>query len=259
VRTIHTLIVDDEPLAREGLRDLLQPADDFEIVGECSDGMSAVKAILSRKPDLVFLDVQMPGMDGFDVLRNVEDVYVPHVIFITAYDTFAIKAFEVHALDYLLKPIDPERFRPALDRARIACARAVNDRSDLNRQLLALLDDLQNRQKSQDRIVIRTARGVISFVKVKEIMWLQAEGDYVAIHTREKNHVVRGTLSEFHEKLDPQQFVRIHRSTVVNIDRIKILEPLFYGEYSVILHDGTKLKLSRSYRKKVQSYLKHAL
>lgn len=224
---IRALIVDDEALARERVRSLLQGTD-VTVIEECSGGRDAVDAILEHRPDLVFLDVQMPDLDGFEVLDAVASEWLPAVIFVTAYDEYAIKAFDVHAIDYLLKPIEPERFSKALARAT-------------KRGLLNLLD-----ARPIDRLVIR-ARGKVSFLKPSEIDWIEADGKHVHLHAGRETHVVRHTLTGLEQRLAAHGFVRVHRSAIVNVDRIKELEPWFHGEYVVILKDGTKLTSSAAH------------
>ncbi len=242
---IRTLIVDDEPLAREGIRQQLQSYPDVEIVGEGSDGIQAVEMIENAKPDLVFLDIQMPERDGFGVIEEIGPEHMPVVIFVTAYDEHALRAFEIHALDYLLKPLDPERFREALSRARNQLS--LKQSSALSDKLLKLIEGMPARNPCLHRIAIKTA-GKVFFVNALDVDWIQANGDYVMVHAQGKKHLIREKISDLQRKLDPHQFIRIHRSSIVNIDRIKDLEPLFYGDYSVNLNDGTKLTLSRSYR-----------
>ncbi|MBI1808157.1 MAG: response regulator transcription factor [Ignavibacteria bacterium] len=253
---MRTLIVDDEPLAREGVRRLLASVANIEIIGECADGVQAFERILAAKPDLVFLDVQMPELDGFGVIRKIGPENMPMVIFVTAYDEFAIRAFDVHALDYLLKPIDPDRFALTLSRVRSS----AEDRRILamNQKLVSLLEDVTSSSKYLDRISVKSG-GKIVFVKTNEVEWIQAEGDYVSLHTQGKKHLVRGKIGQLQERLDPRQFARIHRSIIVNIDQIIELQPLFYGEYRVTLRNGTKLTLSRSYKEKLNSLLNQHL
>jgi two-component system, LytTR family, response regulator len=224
----RAIIVDDEALARERVRTLLADAPGVTIVAECSGGREAVDQILAERPELVFLDVQMPDLDGFDVLEAVASEWLPQVIFVTAYDEYAIKAFDVHAIDYLLKPIEPERFRKAL--ARVT-----------KRDLLAMLDE-----RPIDRLVIRT-RSKVSFLRPSEIDWIEADGKHAVLHAGRETHVVRHTLTRLEQRLAPHGFVRVHRSAIVNVDRIRELEPWFHGEYVVILKDGTKLTSSAAH------------
>ena len=249
---IRTLIVDDEPLAREGLQALLQKEKDIELIGQCEDGKEAVKAIAKKKPDLVFLDVQMPELDGFGVLERFDLSELPAIVFVTAYDQYALKAFEVHAVDYLLKPVDGERFRATLDRVRRQLALKQND--GIPQKLTALLEDLATKQKTLDRLVVKTG-GKIFFLKTDEIDWIEAAGDYVKLHVGTAAHLVRETLTVLESKLDPEKFLRIHRSTIVNLDRIKEMQPMFYGDYVVILRSGTQLSMSRTYKEKLSKML----
>src|SRR5216117_1146340 len=237
---IRALIVDDEALARERVRTLLAAAPGVEILTECTGGREAVEAILEHQPDLVFLDVQMPDLDGFQVLEALGDDQLPAIVFVTAYDEYALRAFDVHAVDYLLKPIEPERFARTLARVR----ETLGDKSD--RRLAALLDALATRDLPLDRLVIRT-RGTVSFLKPSEIDWVEADGKHVKLHAGRETHVVRQQLKRLEPRLAPHGFVRVHRSAIVNVDRIKELEPWFHGEYVVILKDGTKLTSSAAH------------
>ena len=245
--TLRVAIVDDEELARRGIRTRLERAGDVEIVAECSNGRQAADAIRRSAPDLVFLDVQMPGKTGFDVIEEVGWESFPYVIFITAHDQYAIRAFEVNALDYLLKPIDEERFDLALQRAREGLA-GDRDR-ELGQRLASLLGEggAQAAGKQNDRIAVRAANRVV-FVRTSEIDWVEATGDYVTLHVGKKSWLMRETLAEMDRKLQAKGFTRIHRSTIVNTERIGEMRALDNGEYRLRLHDGTELKLSRSYR-----------
>jgi two-component system LytT family response regulator len=243
---INVLIVDDEPLARERIRALLERDPDVVVAGECSDGEEAVAAIRSLAPDLVFLDVQMPEKDGFDVVREVGASAMPTVVFVTAYDQYAVRAFDVCALDYLLKPFDEDRFAQALARAKTQARGDV--RGDvLQRRMLALVEEMRARSRYLDRLMIK-AGGHLFFLKAEEIDWIEAEGNYVRLHVGEASHLLRETVVGLEAQLDPGRFLRIHRSTIVNLDRVREIQPLFHGEYRVVLHDGTKLTLSRGYR-----------
>jgi two-component system, LytTR family, response regulator len=249
---IRTLIVDDEPLGRERIRTLIGDDAEIEIVGECSDGMQAVAAIERTRPDLVYLDVQMPEMDGFAVLDAIAGERMPAIIFVTAYDRYAVQAFEVHALDYLLKSFDRERFQDALRRAKEQIR--YSQEGLWNERLTGLLEDLQAQQTRLTRFVIRSA-GRIFFLRVEEIDWLEAAGNYVRIHVGRESHLIRETLQSVEGRLDPAKFLRVHRSTVVNFDRIKELQPLFHGDYVIRLQDGTELTLTRNYREKLAGLL----
>jgi two-component system, LytTR family, response regulator len=254
LNTIRTIIVEDEPLARERLRTLLEGEPDIEIVAECGDGESAVEAIQEQEPQLVFLDVNMPELDGFGVLERVGPEAIPAVVFVTAYDQFAVQAFEAHAIDYILKPFDEDRFRTAVARARHALrARASQD---IDSRLAALLGDLR-RPRHLERLAIK-AGGKIVFIRTEEIDWIGAEGNYARLHTGNRSHLLRETMSTLESKLDPDRFLRIHRSTIVNTESIAELEPLFQGDYVVILRDGTRLTSSRGYRSKLQSFMNRA-
>lgn len=265
MQKIRALIVDDEPVARDGIRTLLAGDPEIEIVGACADGREAVEAIESLSPQLVFLDVQMPEPDGFGVIECVGAEKMPVVIFVTAYDQYALKAFDVAALDYLLKPFDDERFALAVSRAKAQIRQGQV--GDLSRQLITLLE-VQTAQTSQtdapspgrylQRVMLK-AGGRVVFLKVTEIDWIEAEGDYVRIHVRGGSHLLRDTMKRLEQQLDPSQFLRTHRSAIVNLDRIKELHPFFHGDYRVILKDGTELKLSRSRRQALEERLGRSL
>ena len=249
---ITTLIVDDEPLGRERIRTLLAADPEIEVVGESSDGRQAVASIAKLKPKLLFLDVQMPEMNGFEVLEAVAGAEMPVVIFVTAYDHYAVKAFQVHALDYLLKSFDRERFSEAVGRAKAEIAKGREHRFD--ERLVALLEDLQEQRGKPERLVVRSG-GRIFFLSVGEIDWIEAADNYVCLHVGLASHLLRGTMASIEERLDARKFLRIHRSTIVNLDRVLELSPLFHGDYAVRLHDGTELLLSRGYREKLQESL----
>lgn len=240
------MIVDDEPPARRNLRALLKRDPEIELVRECGNGREAVAAIRALAPDLVFLDVQMPELDGFEVLDRLAGQPLPVIIFVTAYDQYALKAFEVSALDYLLKPFSDERFGKALEQAKRLLAQ--QDSIELGRKLLRLMGarDLDpNAPRYLTRLMVKTTGRVI-FVRTDEIDWIEAYDNYVRLHTGGKAHLLRQTMNELEASLNPEQFARIHRSTIVNLDRVRELHPHFNGESVVILHDGTELKLSRS-------------
>ncbi len=245
---IRTLIVDDEPLGRERIRTLLADDPEIEVTGECPDGKHAIAAIERFRPDLVFLDVQMPEVDGFAVLDAIASERMPVIIFVTAYDRYAVQAFEVHALDYLLKSFDRERFRAALQRAKEEIRRSREGL--LNERLAGLLEDLQTKQKRLTRLVVKSA-GRIVFLRVEEIDWVEAADNYVRVHAGRESHLIRETLQSLENCLNPEKFLRIHRSTLVNLDRIRELRPIFHGDYLVKLNDGTELTLSRNYREKL--------
>ena len=259
-RKIRTVIVDDEPLARRNLRVLLERDRQIEIVDECRNGREAVKAIDTHAPDLIFLDIQMPEMDGFDVLERVGPEQIKAVIFVTAFDQYALKAFEVHALDYLLKPFDDERFNHALQRAKAQIeAREINQ---LSQKLLALLEERETERKGAQqhadyltRLMIKVS-GRVVLLKVDEIDFIEADGNYAKLHVGSKAHLLRERMNDLEERLDPAKFVRIHRSIIVNLDRIKELHPHFNGDYIVVLEDGRQLRLSRTRREHLEARLK---
>lgn len=251
--TIRTLIADDEPLARERVRSLLADQPGMSVVGEAQDGDEAVEQILNHQPDLVFLDVQMPKKTGFDVIQAVGADRMPAVVFVTAYDQYAIKAFDVHAVDYLLKPFDRDRFEGAVDRARRNFDAA--DTGALKAQLLRLVQQLQpSTAPRQERLIVKSG-GRLFFLRADEIDWIEAAGNYVRIHVGKDAHLLRETMNAIEARLDPKHFLRIHRSRIVNMERVKELHPWFNGDYAVILRDGTKLMLSRGYRDRLQERL----
>lgn len=252
---IRTLIVDDMPPARRRLRRHLEQVMDFEIVGECGDGASAISTIRELKPDLVFLDVQMPEIDGFGVIAALEPAQRPAIMFVTAHDEHALRAFEVHALDYLLKPFDGERFESALQRAReLLRGRNNGNGGAIDPRIEALLSQLQPRERWLRRVAVKT-RGRTRVLTVDDIDWIGAEGNYLALHVGGEQHLIRETMNAFEQQLDPQRFVRIHRSTIVNLDRVRELTPLFNADQCVLLKDGTELTLSRSYHDRVKALL----
>jgi two-component system LytT family response regulator len=252
MKKIRTLVVDDEPLARERLTSLLSAEPDIEVVGQCRDGEEAVTAIVDHSPDLVFLDVQMPAMNGFEVIDAVGPERMPLVIFVTAYDQHALRAFQVRALDYVLKPFDRERFQEALQRARAHIQR--DETGDLGRRLLALVKDLRRDQPKTDRLVVKSG-GRLFFLRADEIDWIEAAGNYVRLHVGTTSHLLRETMNAIEGRLDPEKFFRIHRSRIVNMERIQEMQPWLNGEYAVVLRTGTRLTLSRGYREKLQERL----
>ncbi|MDQ3799924.1 MAG: response regulator [Acidobacteriota bacterium] len=264
MRNIRVLIVDDEPLARRGIRRLLEREADFEIAGEAGNGQIAAAKIESEKPDLVFLDIQMPLVDGFSLVEKTGAKNLPEIVFVTAYDEHAIKAFEAGALDYVLKPIDPERFRKTLERVR----RRVNSslpppqdsaiEPEIIDKLLRGLAKSKTRNAPPaflERIPVKEA-GRVFFIGADEIDWVGACGNYIEIHAGREKHLLRETMDGIESKLNPNEFLRIRRSTIVRIEKIKELHPLFNGEFAVILRDGTELSSSRRYRKNLETILK---
>jgi len=257
---IRVVVVDDEPLARSGLADLVRGDPELEVVDECGDGRAAVQSIRRHRPDLVLLDVQMPELNGFEVLQELDPERLPAVVFVTAYDRFAVRAFEVHAVDYLVKPFDDDRFAAAMSRAKQAVRGAAL--GELSRRLLGMLGDLPGQGTSAapflTRIVVRVA-GHVRFVPTVDIDWIEA-ADYCArLHVQGKTHVIRESLAELERRLDPGRFFRIHRGAIVNLDRVGELLPYFKGERVVVLQDGTRLRLSRSRRADLEARLGQAI
>ncbi len=247
--TIRVLIADDKLPAREKIRRMLRQETDVEIIGECADGLEIIAFIEKQKPDLVFLEIQMPGLDGFEILRKIETDKLPFVIFVTESENFAVKAFEVGALDYLLVPFNKERLQTAVQKAR----QQIENRSNgsLDKLLRAFLDKLPDGKNYPDKIMLKTAKGV-SFINTNEVDWVEAAGNYIKLHVKDSGHLLRETMNNIESKLNPDKFLRIHRSSLVNIDRIKELQPLFNGDYIVILQNDTELNLSRNYHDRLQ-------
>lgn len=252
---MRVVIVDDEPLARRGVRIRLKANCDMDVVAECASGVEAAKSIRNLAPDLVFLDIQMPDLNGFDVLRRLPPQKLPLVVFLTAYDEFALAAFEAHALDYLLKPIDDIRFEHALERARMLSA--SRDLGEMNQRVGALLDSLEQ-EKAQPQyrthITVKTGRR-LKVVSISEIDWFGADGDYVTLHVNNKEYLVRQTISSLERELDPELFLRIHRSTIVSTAQIAELTSLDSEGFLVRLRNGTELKTSRSFRSRLGEWL----
>ena len=249
---IRALIVDDEPLARRRIRSLLAHDSGVDVIGECSDGYNAVSSINELTPDLVFLDIQMPTMDGFEVIKTIGPERMPTVIFVTAYDQYALKAFEVNALDYLLKPYDRRRFQKTLERAKASISGLQS--GNVNNQLLSLLGNLRREREIPDRFIIKSG-GRVVFLKVEEIDWMCAVGNYVRLQVGRDSHLMRETMTGMEAKLNPDSFMRIHRSTIVNLDRVKEVQPWAKGEYVVIMRDGARLIMSRRYRERLNELL----
>ena len=255
---IRTLIVDDEPLARRNLRVLLEKDPQIEIIDECRNGREAVKAINTLSPDLIFLDIQMPEMDGFDVLEHVGPEHIQAIIFVTAFDQYALKAFDVHALDYLLKPFDDARFAHALQRAKTQIA--AHEINRLSKRLLALLEERESERKVDrkgylTRLMIKDA-GRMTLLKVDDIDFIEADGNYAKLHAGRKAHLLREKMNDLEGRLDPARFVLIHRSIIVNLDRIKEMHPHFNGDYIVVLDNGKQLRMSRTRREHLEARLK---
>lgn len=277
---MKVLIVDDEPIARRRVRRLLRMEEDVEVVGECAGGQEAVTAIREQRPDLVFLDVQMPDLDGFGVVAALGEEKLPAIVFITAYDEYAVRAFDVHAMDYLLKPFDPDRFRAAFVRARQHMEQVSS--AEAGRRITSLLEQVLGEAKTGALVAANAASGSsggatatvappaparpryldrlmvkhdgrVFFVKVADVDWFEASGNYVRVYVGRASHLIRETMHGIEEQLDPNQFARIHRAVIVNLDRIRELQPWFAGDYIVILRDGRQLKLSRTYREQLQN------
>lgn len=257
---IKAVIVDDEALARDAIRLRLATEPDIEVVGEAADGGCAVELLRTLQPDLVFLDVQMPVMDGFEVVERVSSDHLPIVVFVTAYDRYALKAFETHALDYLLKPFTASRFHAAIDRARLEVARAGDD--ETHQRLIELLDERRRARERRDEQPSRTGEGYLArlavkrnqrivLVKVDDIDWIESSANYAHLHAHGESYVVRMTMGELERRLDPTRFARIHRSTIVQIDRIAEIVAAWHGDFDVTLRDGTVLRLTRNYRDRV--------
>lgn len=251
-QNIKIIIVDDEPLARKAIKTSLSDFPNIQLCAECSNGLEAVDEILRWKPDLVFLDIQMPEMDGFDVIQTIGVDKMPYVIFVTAYDQYAIEAFEKHAFDYLLKPFTPVRFHEAVSRV-LGFITQQNDRQSAQ-QLIPVLQEMKPNLRYVSRLAIRSTSRVY-FLNVAEIDWIESAGNYVDIHAGKNTHLLRETMSNMETKLDPEKFMRIHRSIIVNIDRIQEIQPDGY-DFIVVLKEGKLLGMSRKYREKMNDIIK---
>ena len=242
---VRVVVADDEPLVRRGLRTFIAAETGLSLVGEARNGPEAVEVIRAQRPDLVFLDVQMPELDGFGVLESLEGEPLPVVVFVTAYDEYAIRAFDVHAVDYLLKPFDEERFRVALGRVR---SRLGERRTEsLDQRLEAVLAELRAREKYADRLLVKSD-GRVTVVQVEDVDWIEAADNYARVYTSRGRYLVRESIRTLERKLNPRQFARVHRSAIVNLGRVRELQPMFGGEYVILLSTGAKLTLSRGYR-----------
>lgn len=249
---LRAIVVDDEPLAVKRIVDLLKPVNDIEVVATCSNGKLAVSAIKRLEPDLVFLDIQMPGLDGFGVMREIGVERMPVTVMVTAFDQYAVTAFEVNALDYLLKPFDRERFSSALDRARRKIARLAAERSQP--KLQALLDTISNKTELERRILVKAA-DKISVIPVDQIRWIESAGNYVKLHAGGRSHLYREPLKSLERRLAEFGFVRIHRSTLLNVGEIDHILPHGHGDFVIVLTGGTRLTMSRRYRSRVEKHL----
>jgi two-component system, LytTR family, response regulator len=242
---IRVLIVDDEPIARRGIRQQLRGEADLEVIGEYGDGAAAIDAITGLAPDLVFLDIQMPEVGGFDVVEAIGVARMPAVVFVTAYDEHALRAFDVHAVDYVLKPIDRHRFRTAVERARQRLAHAP---AQLDRRIAAALGELGRPAHDYAKRLAIKGDGRVILVDVDEVDRLEAAGNYVEVHSGARQHLVRETMASLEARLDPARFVRVSRSSIVNATLVRELQPMFNGDFVVVLRDGTKVAGSRRYR-----------
>ena len=251
---VRVLIVDDEPLARAHLKSLLRERADVEVIGECGDGRSAIDQIRRLTPELVLLDIQMPELDGLEVIREVGAEAMPAVVFVTAYDEHALAAFEVHAFDYILKPVSRTRFTHAIDRVVRLIRTDAKDQVAADRPLTALVEAMRSERSALDRIAVK-ADGRVIFIRVGEIDWIEADDDLVRIHAGKAVHAHRSTLTHLEERLPSSRFLRVHRSTLVNVDRIREIQPWFQGDWVLILNDGTRLHSGKSYRSKVREYI----
>ncbi|MFT4811006.1 MAG: two-component system LytT family response regulator [Paraglaciecola sp.] len=269
---ISTVIVDDEPLARKGLSLRLAEFDNIDIVGECKNGVEAVTLIPQVRPDLVFLDIQMPGLNGFQVINKLQELKqpIPLIVFVTAFDSYAIKAFDIHALDYVLKPVDERRLRDAVDKVQLTLKRKQQDGD--NQKLARLVadftgddcEDILRKLASGEPITTNSYPDILAIkdgsevtrVAVNDIQWIDAAGDYMCVHATEQTHIMRRTMKELEKDLDPKKFVRTHRSAMVNIKFVQKMVSHISGEYHLILNNGTELKVSRSHRDRVKEMIK---
>lgn len=242
---IRAVIVDDEAYARRKIREFLGAEKDVEVVGEAGNGTDAVRIIREAKPDLVFLDIQIPKPDGFGVVEALGDADLPHFVFATAYDQYALRAFEIHALDYLLKPFDRDRFRESLKRARRIIG-MEKDREDFRMRIRSLIEDVRTESPYLRRLLIQSKRGV-RFLNAEDVLYLEAAGSYVALHTETGEHLVREALSDLEKKLAPRLFIRTHRSFIVNVEAIQEIQRHFHGESVIILRNGARVRVSRNY------------
>ncbi len=250
---LRIILADDEPLARRRLQDLLENEQDTEIVAVCENGHEAVEAIHSEKPDLALLDVQMPGLTGLQVAESLGSEDLPEVIFVTAYDEYALRAFDAHAIDYLMKPVSPDRLHSAIERARVHAAHRRSGTGEEPR-MRALLDALAKDSGYPERFAVRSTNRTV-FVRVDSIDWIGAEGNYARLHTAQQSHLIRETMAALEQRLDPRKFLRIHRSTIVNIERVREIQSLGTRSWVLILENGTKLESSNGYRKAIQEWI----
>lgn len=244
-KSIKVLVIDDESLARDLIIELLKDFNEFQVIGECSDGLEAVKTIEKLRPDLIFLDVQMPLLNGLDVLEKIKDDFLPQIIFVTAFDNYAIRAFDFHAIDYLLKPFSRSRFQKAVLHAKAQINQQNN--VETKQQFSDLLENHKSKTPHLQRIFVKD-NGKIILLEPEAVDWIEADDKYLHLHTAQKTYLIRQTLNSIEAELDPNIFLRIHRSTIVNLTRVKEIHPLFNGEYILILQNGAKITLSRNYK-----------
>ena len=249
---IRALIVDDEPLARDRIRELLKEHAEIEVIGEARNGREAIEVVMNQIPDLVFLDVQMPDLDGFDVLRNLNVKQLPVIIFVTAYDQYALRAFDVHAVDYLTKPFDRKRFAEAVDHAKVFMKGA---REPDTARILNMLQELRGSVRYLERFAVKHGE-TIFFVRAEDVDAIEAQGNYVRLSLANSSHLLRDTLNNIESQVNPRKFVRIHRRTIVNIDRVKEVQTWARGEYRVVLITGAHYTLSRGYRQHFENFIK---
>lgn len=245
-KAIKVLVIDDESLARDLIIELLKDFEDFQVVGQCANGLEAVKTIEKLRPDLIFLDVQMPLLSGLEVLEEIKNRYLPEIIFVTAFDQYAIRAFDFHAIDYLLKPFSRARFRKAVIRSKEQIM-SLQTGSDTKQQITALLENHKNQPTHLQRIFVKD-NGRIILLEPETVDWIEADDKYLHLHTTQKKYLIRQTLNSIEAELNSNIFLRVHRSTIVNLTRVKEIHPLFNGEYALILQNSAKLTLSRNYK-----------
>lgn len=254
MKAIRVAIADDEPLARERLRSLLEGRERFAIVAECDDGAETLAALAEHDVDLLFLDVQMPGLDGFQILESLDAEKLPMIVFVTAFNDYALRAFDVSALDYLLKPFDRDRFEKTL--VKVEERLAGRETAEMSGELREFLRTISTKGAPAhvSRFPVRSD-GEIYFVRAEDVDWIDAEGNYVALHSAGRRHLVRDTIKSLEDRLDPSKFVRVHRSAIINVDRLRKLQPYFHGEYVITLQDGTTMTSSRTYSDRLRALL----
>lgn len=259
MKKLRVLIVEDEALARSGLRKMLDKVPDMEVVAEAANGAQALAAIKAKAPDLMLLDVQMPGMSGIQLLQQIPSGQMPLIIFCTAHDEYALKAFDLHAVDYLLKPFDNRRFAQALEHARVK--HRTGDPAQIARQLDDLVAYIKTARETpvnggagsaHDRIVVK-ADGDLHFISAADIVWIEGQGDYLKIHGRQQSVVVRDTMTQWEQKLDAQRFMRVHKSAIVNLDHVRKLKPVHYGDHALEMDNSHSVRIGRAYRDKLRT------